>query len=167
MSPIINYRGRPFALSLEPAGAGWIVRAGRRAFRVVLARGAPGRATALIDGAAVEFGWARRDGGFWITLGDTAFALEVVDERARLAALAAGSAAERTGAATVRAPLPGLVRAVFVAPGARVRRGQPILTLDAMKMENEIQSPRDGRVRAVHVAVGAAVEKDAALVTVC
>ena len=51
----------------------------------------------------------------------------------------------------VHAILPGLISRIFVSPGEKVRSGQPLLVLEAMKMENEITAPRDGVVRTVHV----------------
>ena len=57
----------------------------------------------------------------------------------------------------VTAPLPGLIVAVDVQPGARVSRGDALLTLEAMKMRNSIRSPRDGVVAEVLVAEGQSV----------
>ena len=130
--------------------------------RVTIASGRPGFARAVIDGKTVEFGWARRDNGFWITIDGVSFPMEVIDDRVTLATRSARGGARQT---EVRAPLPGLVRAILVKPGAKVRRGDSLMTLDAMKMENEIQSPAAGQVRKIHVGVGAPVNKDAVLVT--
>ncbi|TMB21496.1 MAG: acetyl-CoA carboxylase biotin carboxyl carrier protein subunit [Deltaproteobacteria bacterium] len=54
--------------------------------------------------------------------------------------------------------MPGKVVAVLVEPGARVERGQGLLVIEAMKMENEIGSPRTGTVAEVRVRPGQAVE---------
>jgi biotin-dependent carboxylase-like uncharacterized protein len=54
----------------------------------------------------------------------------------------------------VRAPLPALVARVLVAEGAEVTAGQPLLVLEAMKMEQQVLAPRSGRVQAVHVQAG-------------
>lgn len=54
----------------------------------------------------------------------------------------------------VTAPMPGVVLSVGVAPGTAVRRGDPLLVLEAMKMKNELKSPRDGVVAEVYVAAG-------------
>ncbi|MCX7929694.1 MAG: hypothetical protein N2663_03105 [Chlorobi bacterium] len=59
----------------------------------------------------------------------------------------------------VRAPMPGLVKAVNVARGATVRRGENLIVLEAMKMENLLRAPATGIVRAVSVTAGTAVEK--------
>jgi biotin carboxyl carrier protein len=50
--------------------------------------------------------------------------------------------------------MPGVVLEVLVAPGAALRRGDPILVLEAMKMRNTIRSPRDAVVREVAVMAG-------------
>ncbi|MBP7127555.1 hypothetical protein KBD49_14430 [Myxococcota bacterium] len=67
----------------------------------------------------------------------------------------------------VRARLPGRVVRVHAAPGDRVRRGDPLVVVEAMKMEDEVRSPRDGRIEAVGVREGQRVERDALLVTFC
>lgn len=57
-------------------------------------------------------------------------------------------------AEALAAPMPGVVLKVFVVPGATVRRGDPILVLEAMKMRNTIRSPRNAVVAEVAVAAG-------------
>jgi 3-methylcrotonyl-CoA carboxylase alpha subunit len=54
----------------------------------------------------------------------------------------------------LEAPMPGKVIAVKVAPGQAVRRGDELLVVEAMKMENAVRAPRDGVVRAVRAEVG-------------
>lgn len=60
---------------------------------------------------------------------------------------------------TVKAPMPGLVLRVVAEPGQTVNKGDTLLILEAMKMENVIKAANDGVVEAIHVAQGAAVEK--------
>ena len=69
------------------------------------------------------------------------------------------------GATTVRSPMPGRVVKVLVAAGDAVQAGQPLLVLEAMKMENEVRAAVSGSVAAVHVAPGTPVEHNALLVT--
>jgi glutaconyl-CoA/methylmalonyl-CoA decarboxylase subunit gamma len=61
------------------------------------------------------------------------------------------------GAGTLTAPMPGAIVSVAVAPGARVRRGDVLLTLEAMKMMNAIRAPRDAVVSEIAVAAGQTV----------
>ncbi len=62
------------------------------------------------------------------------------------------------GPVEVRAIIPGRVVGVLVEEGTEVERGQAVLVVEAMKMQNEIRAPRDGRVGRIGVAVGATVE---------
>jgi len=89
----------------------------------------------------------------------------VQDERSRaLASLAGG--AHVAGDATIRAPMPGLVANVLAAEGAAVRRGQTVVVLEAMKMENDLTAPRAGIVKAVHVTKGQTVGQNDMLVVI-
>ena len=58
----------------------------------------------------------------------------------------------------VAAPMPGLVAAISVTPGQRVKKGDLLLTIEAMKMETAIHAERDGEVEAVHVTPGAQID---------
>ena len=66
----------------------------------------------------------------------------------------------------VAAPMPGNILSVNVAAGDTVKKGQILMILEAMKMENEIMSPCDGKVTSVAVAKGAAVESGTLLCTI-
>ena len=66
----------------------------------------------------------------------------------------------RVASLQVRAPMPGRVVRVLAQPGARVKRGQTLVVLEAMKMQNEIPAPRDGVVREVAVVEGESITAD-------
>jgi 3-methylcrotonyl-CoA carboxylase alpha subunit len=72
---------------------------------------------------------------------------------------------EDAGAGSLAAPMPGKVAQVLVEPGASVTRGQPLLILEAMKMEHTITAPADGVVQEVHYAAGEQVVEGAQLIT--
>lgn len=75
---------------------------------------------------------------------------------------AAANAAEEV----IRAPMPGIILNINVAPGAAVKRGDTLLILEAMKMENEISAPCDGVVSDIAVSKGASVSTGDALLTI-
>jgi 3-methylcrotonyl-CoA carboxylase alpha subunit len=64
----------------------------------------------------------------------------------------------------LEAPMPGVVTRVLVSAGDAVRQGQPLVAIEAMKMEHVLRAPRDGRVRAVAVRKGEMVNGGAAVV---
>lgn len=87
------------------------------------------------------------------------------DERTQaLASLAGG--AHTAGDANIRAPMPGLVSNVLVVEGAEVQRGQAVVVLEAMKMENDLTTPRAGVIKSLRVARGQAVNQGDLLVVV-
>lgn len=75
---------------------------------------------------------------------------------------AAPTAAPANGE-TVTAPMPGTILAVNVSNGAAVKKGDVLMVLEAMKMENEIVAPADGTVASVNVTKGSSVETGAVL----
>ncbi len=85
------------------------------------------------------------------------------EQKASPAPAAAPAAAAPAGGETVNCPMPGTILAVNVATGDMVKKGQILMVLEAMKMENEIMSPVDGRITSVQVAKGATVETGAVL----
>ena len=78
---------------------------------------------------------------------------------------AAPKASGAAGAVSVKAPMPGNIMKVNCKVGASVKKGDVLVVLEAMKMENDICAPQDGVVASVEVAQGATVETDALLVT--
>ena len=86
---------------------------------------------------------------------------------AAVAPAAAPAAKAPAGAGEkVNSPLPGVIIEVSVKEGQRVKAGQKIAVLEAMKMENEIPAPKDGTITAIHVAKGDSVLEGAPLVTI-
>lgn len=151
--------------------------------RIVLRRGQRTWDAEVNGDGSVEIGGERLqlhadDPGAWIveldgrrrrvyvaTDGD---ALWVHDE-GRVHVLEAGGAAARlrrrsASSEELSAPMPATVRAVLVSPGDAVRAGQPLITLEAMKMELSIRAPGDGIVAAVLCNPGDLVQPGVALV---
>ena len=81
-------------------------------------------------------------------------------------AAAPAPAPAAAGAGAIVSPLPGTVTSVAVAAGASVKRGDLLLVMEAMKMENDIRSDRDGVVKSVFVAAGKTVMQGDPLVEI-
>ena len=100
--------------------------------------------------------------------------LEVIDKAdiktpaapvAAPAPAAAPAAPAAAGATTITAPMPGTILKVNVANGQAVKKGDVLMVLEAMKMENEILAAADGTVAAVNVSKGSTVETGTVLCT--
>ena len=100
-----------------------------------------------------------------VTVNGTAYeiTLEAIDAKDVKAAPA--PAAAPAGGESVTAPMPGNIVDVKVANGAQVKKGDVLIILEAMKMENEIMAPCDGTVNVV-VTKGSSVETGAVLCTI-
>ncbi|HKZ68907.1 MAG TPA: acetyl-CoA carboxylase biotin carboxyl carrier protein subunit, partial [Anaerolineales bacterium] len=72
----------------------------------------------------------------------------------------------QTGDFQLKAPMPGLVVSVPVSEGQAVKKGDIIVILESMKMQNELKSPRDGTVARVKVKGGDTVEQNQIMITV-
>lgn len=89
---------------------------------------------------------------------------QVVDERTRTIREMAATKEGPKGPKALKAPMPGLVIKIEAQLGDDVRKGQGLVIVEAMKMENELKCEGDGRVSQILVEVGQAVEKDQVLV---
>ena len=96
---------------------------------------------------------------YTITVNGTAYQVTVEE------GFAGAAAPPAAGGVTITSPMPGKILGIKAAAGTAVKRGQVILLLEAMKMENEIVAPQDGTVASVNVAVGDMVEPGAVLAT--
>jgi len=104
-----------------------------------------------------------RRGEYDIATAGFRFIVEAVDERSRAIRQLSGAASLHATPANLSAPMPGLIVRVNVNEGDRVRAGQGLVVMEAMKMENELRAAHDAAVRRILVKPGSAVEKGAIL----
>jgi 3-methylcrotonyl-CoA carboxylase alpha subunit len=141
---VARYRRDGFLLEL-PAGP----------LEVRAERGEGGELLAELGGARVRATVVRDGEDLVVMTGGRAHRLTVPDPE---------SAAEGdAGGGRLTAPMPGKVVAIMVERGARVKKGTPLVVLEAMKMEHTVTSPRDGRVAEIHFALHALVSEGAEL----
>jgi biotin carboxyl carrier protein len=76
------------------------------------------------------------------------------------------SAEEMTGEATVKAPMPGVVVEVLIKEGQPVEKGDIVVILESMKMQNEFKAPRSGTIHVLRVAPGDKVERNTVMLTI-
>jgi len=97
-------------------------------------------------------------------LGYSFTAVVLKEDHQRLHDILRRSPAMRSRVERISAPMPGLIKSVYVSNGSPIEKGMPLFTLEAMKMENAITAPISGTVGDVLVEAGSAVEKG---VTLC
>ena len=94
------------------------------------------------------------------------FQVMVEDERDKRLRAAAGGSVSETGEYHLRAPMPGMVVSILVEEGQKVEKGQVLLILESMKMQNELKSPRVGTIGRLRVKAGESVEQRQTLLSV-
>ena len=99
-----------------------------------------------------------------VTVAGSLYAIELEDERERAALSASRAGGGRGG--LVKSVMPGVVIELLAKEGDTVEKDQPLLILEAMKMQNEIGAPLAGIVKTIHVSEGEAVGNGAKLVAI-
>jgi biotin carboxyl carrier protein len=120
----------------------------------------------LVDGRSHEGYAARGDEDWQVLLHGRLYPITVEDEREKRLRSAAGGGVAETGEFHLRAPMPGLVVAIPVEEGQAVKRGQVLVILESMKMQNELKAPRDGTIGRLRVKAGETVEQKQTLLSV-
>ena len=120
----------------------------------------------IFDGKSYESFVYQGEEGWDVLLRGRQYQVKVVDEREKRLKDAAGGGAVEGGEFHLKAPMPGLVVAVLIEEGQEVKKGQVMLILESMKMQNELKAPRDGIVGRVRVKAGESVEQRQTLLSV-
>jgi biotin carboxyl carrier protein len=103
--------------------------------------------------------------GLQVLLRGQLYEVAVEDERQRRLRQASQATESAGGEFQLKAPMPGMVVSVPVTEGETVSRGQNLVILESMKMQNELRAPRDGVVHRVRAKAGERVEQNQVLVT--
>ena len=119
----------------------------------------PGVYSVLLDGDSYEV----RVVGSAFTVNGHEFEFTIDDPRQWKRS---GGAAGGQGRISLVAPMPGKIVRLLVAVGDEVTAGQPLVVVEAMKMQNELKSPRDGRVTAIRVQQNDSVNAGVVLVVI-
>jgi acetyl/propionyl-CoA carboxylase alpha subunit len=141
---------------VKESGAGTEITIGGRGFRPEIEEAGPGVFVWKDGGRRETFHVVREGDAIHLFWRGVAYRLREEAE--------SDAAAHRSAAGGLEAPMPGKVIEVRVVPGQRVKRGEELLVVEAMKMENALRAPRDGTVRSVAAKVGDPVSPGLVLV---
>jgi len=139
------------------AAEGWRLDIGGHCYRAEATRGAAGSYAVTLDGTRTRAIVFEHAGELAVFVACENWRLDIVDP------LAPPEGTDMA-AGLLTAPMPGRVVQLLVESGATVRRGQPLMVIEAMKMEHTIAAPRDGTVASVPFAVGDPVEEGVELI---
>ena len=113
----------------------------------------------LINNASHEALVETDHGEIHVLLRGRLYTTRVEDERASRLSRSGGGLHAGSGEVTIKSPMPGLIVAIAVSEGQAVKKGQTVVVLESMKMENELKAPRDGTITAIKVSPRQSVEQ--------
>jgi biotin carboxyl carrier protein len=157
--------GRPQPVDVSGADGRYRLRVGEQVWDVDARVTAEGISSLLIAGVSYVADVTHRDGSCVVGVGGETYVIEVEEEGRHIIRTRGGVAGER-GGQVLKAPMPGRVVHVAVRPGDRVNRGDPLIVIEAMKMQNELKALSTGAVAEVRVETGQAVNAGDVLVVI-
>lgn len=120
----------------------------------------------IVDGKSFESYVYPAEDDWQVLLRGHLYQVRVEDEREKRLRAAAGGGVAEGGEFHLKAPMPGLVVTVLVSEGDEIKKGQVLLILVSMKMQNELKSPRDGKIGRIRVKPGESVEQKQTMLSV-
>jgi len=120
----------------------------------------------LLDGVSYDALVYPEEDQWQVTFQGEMYVAQVVDERERRLRATLGTGISEEQEFFLRAPMPGLVVSVPVKNGQPIEKGDILLVLESMKMQNELRAPRAGTVSRIRVNAGERVEKKETLLSV-
>lgn len=120
----------------------------------------------LMDNESCELVVEEQRFGYRVTLGSNTYDVQVTDERTLRLNAGRSQLTTPSGERFIKAPIPGLIVKIMVQEGDEIAANQPVLILEAMKMENELRAQRDGVVKEILIETGISVEQGAELILI-
>ena len=120
----------------------------------------------LVNGRSYEAYVNPLDDGLQVLLQGRLYPVTVEDERTKRLRESSSGQPITKGEIHVKAPMPGLVVATLVEPGHAVEKGELLIILESMKMQNELKAVRSGMISRVRVKAGDSVEQNQVLMTI-
>ncbi|GAP62409.1 hypothetical protein ARMA_0832 [Ardenticatena maritima] len=159
MERYYEYNGEIYTVRIESLGETFRITIGDRQYTVEAALVETGRLRAIVEGRHLDIVTARQNRNRYVALdGETYHLRQLASKRKRRVG--------EQGGGSLEAQMPGQVVSVLVEEGQAVQAGQPLIILEAMKMELRITAPADGIVTKLYCQPGDVVERGQKLVDV-
>jgi biotin carboxyl carrier protein len=120
----------------------------------------------IVDGKSIEGFVYPGDAEWEVLLMGRQFPVIVEDEREKRLRAAAGGSVSEAGEFHLRAPMPGMVVSIPIEEGQKVEKGDVLVILESMKMQNELKAPRAGSIGRIRIKPGESVEQRQILLSV-
>lgn len=120
----------------------------------------------IVDGKSYEIDLDYKDNVYHVYNDGKLFKIEIMDELKKRMLEKRGGASGLEGVYTVKSEMPGKVVEVKVKVEDEIKKGDVLLILESMKMQNEIKSPKDGKITEVFINGGDTIEAEAKLITI-
>jgi biotin carboxyl carrier protein len=156
---------RTRVVELKSHGRAYAVSVDGRPYRVDATRPVGSFSSLLVGSESYDVGITTRGSSYTVDVYGRRYRFDLFDPTTRWSGAGLGARTAH-GPQDVAAVMPGRVVTVLVKKGDAVEAGQGLVVLEAMKMENEVQSPKGGTVTAIHVAPGQTVETGERVATV-
>ena len=136
-----------------------------RSFTVDAVRPNPQSLSLLVESRAYEIGLEKKGDHYSVYFFSDTIELDLYEAR-KYKATEVTKRSVTTGPQKLSAPMPGKIVKVMIAPEQMVQEGQPLLIMEAMKMQNELKAPRSGSVKQLSVREGDTVSSQQTLVVI-
>jgi biotin carboxyl carrier protein len=156
MKFVAVYAGEQITMDVIKKNGQYVVTLKDRCVIVDAIRPSTHSLSLLVDGVSYEVALEKRDAAYSVYFYNDTLNLEIYEARKFKAAEVAKKTVQH-GPVKVIAPMPGKLLRVLVEQNAQVNEGDPLLIIEAMKMQNELKSPKTGIVAQIHVKEGTAV----------
>jgi biotin carboxyl carrier protein len=159
MKYVININGRDYNVEYDESRAS-VIRLNGDEMTFDMQQGVhPQNVSLILDNHSLMFWIEKNEEGYHAHCLGRDFNISVEDEKTRHLKSILKASGDRSIAGTVKASMPGMVVKIFADVGDAVKKGQGLLIVEAMKMENEVKSPVDGIIKQVRVEPLQAVDK--------
>jgi acetyl/propionyl-CoA carboxylase alpha subunit len=158
---LVTIEDQEFDVELDEQSGGYTVNVNGRTVEATSHRLGEGRSLLLVDGHANEVDVRSNgyDNGRIVFMKGVEIGAQIDDYRLAQVKKLAGFKSGGTIHKDLKAPMPGLILEVRVKEGDKIPKGEPLLIVEAMKMENIIKAPSDVEIRKVIATAGSSVEK--------
>ena len=163
---VIKSNSKEFEVFIDPDSNEGKVKIGNDEYHTAMNKLSSDTYSFLFNGKSYLFNIQPDEEGCRIAWSGRETLLEIEDERKRLLKTYVGASAAGKGVVKVKAPMPGLVVKLLVEVGSEVQKGDSLIVVEAMKMENEVKAPQSGKVTDIKVSEKQPVERGEVMVVI-